>query len=178
MLTPPNEVLAAETRRLVTDLHDEWDAPHQFVTLRWDGERISYGVVACLMLDIHPAQYPQIMAGFVREQSRRRDLPPMCACAVQVESHGVTEPGPDASVAERLAYDRDRVGRTFHQRPDAIESADAWCADSYGFLWSAAKRRDDPRTIIERFYKPGTAPGGHLIAAVLAAARLPVVAGN
>jgi hypothetical protein len=178
MTAPPNEVLARETRRLVEDMHDEWDAPSQFVTLHWNGAKISYGVVACLMLDIHPTQLPRIMAELVSKQARRRDLPPMCACIIQSEVHGVTEPGPDASVAERLAYDRDRAGRTFHQRPDAVEAAVAYCADTYGFLWSALKTREDPGTIVEQFYKPGAGLGGQLIAGVLAAARLPVVAGN
>lgn len=180
MQTPPNEVLAAETRRLVADLHTEWDAPHQFVTLHWDGQTISYGTVACIMADLHPTRYPQVMARMVLEQTQRRHLPPMCACALQIECFGVTEPGPDASAAERAQYQRDRVGRTFHQRPDAVESAVAWCADPYGFLWSAAKTRRDPTKIVESFYQPGQAPapGGQMVAGVLAAARLPVVAGN
>lgn len=180
MLTPPNEVLARETRRLVEDLHTEWDAPHQFVTLHWDGERISYGTVACILTDIQPRQYPQLMAEFVREQTRRRDLPPMCACALQIEAFTAAGPGPDATPAEQAQFQRDRENHTFHERPDATESAVAWCADTYGFLWSAAKTRANPTAIKECYYRPGEhlRPGGLLVGGLLTAARLPVVASN
>ena len=165
----PRDVMTAEVRKAI-ERHDEWDAMHEFATLHWDGEHLSYGTVGIIDPGIHPAQYGKLMAGLAAKQiSADPDSPP-CAYLLQIEGWGVTEPPPSASDEERAQFNRDRYGRTFHQRADAQEFAQAWCADIHGRLWSATKRRGQPDDIQVKFYRPGNAPSGQLIEALLAIA--------
>jgi len=167
---PPREILAAETRRAV-DLHDEWDSLHCFMTLHWDGEKLTCGTYAAIDPAIKPTDYPALMAKLAREAHEKHpDDPPAFAYLLQIEAHGVEEPGPDATEEERRRFDADRLGRTFHQRADAIEICQAWCADIYGRLWSATKTRGDEK-VSERFYPPGKdRPSGQMIRGLLAVA--------
>jgi len=121
------------------------------------------------MTDVPPDRYPALMAGIAREQLEKEPDDPAYAYLLQVESFGVTAPGPGASEEERRQFDADRRNHTFHQRADAIESAVAWCADIHGRLWAAAKKRGG-ETISECFYAPGKAPRGRFISALLATA--------
>lgn len=157
-MTPPKEVFAAAARKAIED-HGEWDSLHCFMTLHWDGEKLSAGTYAAIDPGIDPPDYPKVMAGIAAERRREHPGNPAYAYLLQIEAFGVVEPGPDAGEAERERYDRDRIGRTFHQRPDAVESAIAWCADVHGRVWSAAKRRSEPGVIHEHFYAPGKTPG-------------------
>ena len=61
MKPPPREVMAAETRRAV-EMHDEWDSLHCFLTLHWDGEKLTCGTYAAIDPGIEPADYPALMA--------------------------------------------------------------------------------------------------------------------
>ena len=169
MSTPPREVFADFTRQTI-EAHDEWDSPHCFITLHWDGEQVSVGTYASIMLDINPADYPAYMISLAREEHEKNPDDPAYAYLLQAEFFGATEPGPDASEAERAQFQRDRLGRTFHQRDDAEEIATAWCADVHGRLWAATKRRSQPGVVHETFYAPGKAPGGQMIRGLLAVA--------
>jgi hypothetical protein len=166
MPLPPRDVFAAAARRAVEE-HDEWDSPHNFQTLHWDGERLHCHAYVCIMPDLHATQYPQVMAGTAREQQIKDPADPAYAYLLQIEAFGIPEPAPDAPLAERKHYDADRLGRTFHKRPDATEAAIAWCADIHGRLWCATKRRSEPGRIYEAFYPPGKAPGGQATQALL-----------
>lgn len=167
MSAPPRDVFAAAAR-LAIERHDEWDAPHAFETLHWDGAKLTTMTYACIMQDMPPARYPQVMAGLAREELEKHPVDPAYGYLLQVESFGVSEPGPGASEAEREQYERDRIGRTFHERPDAVEVCQSWAVDVHGRLWAATKRRGDESGYIhEVFYQPGRAPGGHLIRALL-----------
>ena len=167
---PPREVLAAYTRQAI-EIHDEWDSPHSFQTLHWDGEKIACRTYACIMPDISPAQYPKVMAGIAAEQREKAPDDPAYAYLLQIESFGMTEPGPDAGEAERDRYHRARLGRTFHEQPDAVEAAVAWCADIHGRLWSAEKTRGRPGEITEHFYPPhARRVGGQMIDGLIAVA--------
>ena len=164
----PRDALAAATRRVIED-HAEWDSPHSFQTLHWDGEKIRTQTYCCIMPDVDPLQYTDLMSKSAREQVEKDPDDPACAYLLQIECFGVTEPGPDATEAEKLQYHADRIGRTFHKRDDAVESAVAWCADVHGRVWTAAKVRGRDG-ITEKFYAPGRSPGGHMIRGLLSVA--------
>lgn len=166
MSAPPRDVFAAAARKAIED-HDEWDSPHCFQTLHWDGERLTCRTYVCIMPDVDPVKYPALMAKAAREELEKHPDEAAYAYLLQIESFGVTEPGPDASEAEREQYERDRIGRTFHERGDAIESCDVWVADIHGRLRSAAKTRTEPDRIHEHFYQPGRTPGGPFIRGLL-----------
>jgi hypothetical protein len=161
--------MAAMVRKIL-GMHDEWDSMHQFVTLHWDGERVTPGTVAIVDPAIHPTEYGKVMAGVAAERitGHPGDLP--CAYLLQIEGFGVIEPAPGATDEERARFNRDRIGRTFHQRADAREFCQVWCADIHGRLWSATKLRDEPDDIQVKFYRPGSAPGGQMIRALLSVA--------
>lgn len=170
MPTVPREQFAAVTRDFIED-HSEWDAPHRFVILYRDGDEVAVGSYAVIMPDVHPDQYPGLMARAADDWRESHPDKPAYAYLLQIEAHSVTEPGPDASEAERNQFQADRLGRTFHTRPDAVETAVAWCADVHGRMWTAAKVRSQEDQIQEEFYQPGRSPlGGQMIRGLLAVA--------
>ena len=170
MTAPPRSVFAAAARAEV-EAHVEWDAPHCFQTLHLDGDKLAVRTMACIMTDIHPTDYPRLMAQMAAEEHDRDPRDPAYAYLLQVESFGVTEPGPEASAADLARYHAARRGRTFHQLPEAVEVCTAWVADIHGRLWSAAKTRQRPEVVDEAFYRPGKSPGGPLIAGLIAVAE-------
>ncbi|HEX3962154.1 MAG TPA: hypothetical protein VHZ03_36920 [Trebonia sp.] len=169
MTTPPREVLAAATRKAIED-HTEWDSLHCFMTLHWDGESLRPGTYAAIDPGIDPPDYPALMAKIAREELEKNPGDPAYAYLLQIEGFGVIAPGPDASETEREQFDRDRLGRTFHRRPDAIESAFAYCADVHGRMWAATKTRSKPDVIEENFYPPGKHLSGQMIRGLLTVA--------
>lgn len=177
MTAPPRDVFAAITRKVVED-HDEWDSPHSFLTLHWDGEKLSVRTFVCIMPDVDPVKYPALMMKAAREELEKDPDDPAYGYLIQGEFFGTTEPGADASEEERDQFRRDRLGRTFHQRPDATEACIAWAADIHGRLWSAAKTRTDPGHIHEVFYQPGRAPHGQMIDGLIAVAYATGVIGH
>jgi hypothetical protein len=170
MPVPPRSVFAAAARREV-ETHDEWDSPHCFQTLHLDDGNLVCRTFACIMPDINPPDYPRMMAKMAAEQHDRDPRDPAYAYLLQIEAFGMTEPGPEASAADLARYHAARKGRTFHEQPEAVESCIAWVADIHGRLWSAAKTRDHPDEVHESFYRPGKAPGGHMIRGLLAVAE-------
>ena len=54
--------------RAAIEAHTEWDAPHAFVTLHWDGANLTTPAYACIMAGIKPADYPKMMAGMALEE--------------------------------------------------------------------------------------------------------------
>lgn len=166
MSPPPRDVFAAAARKAIED-HDKWDAPHSFETLHWDGEKLRTMTYLCIMTDVNPPDYPKVMARAASEELERNPEDPAYGYLLRLESFGVREPGPEASEAEREQYRRDRLARTFHERPDAIEACTAWAVDVHGRMWAATKTRDNPGRIHEVFYQPGRAPGGSAIRGLL-----------
>jgi hypothetical protein len=168
---PPRDLFAAATRQVI-EAHDEWDSPHSFQTLHWDGTQLACRTFACIMPDIDPPGYPALMAGIAAEQRVKHPDDPAYGYLLQIESFGLAEPREDAPEAERERFRRARLTRTFHKQPDAIEMAVAWCADIHGRLWSAAKYRKPSGAIEEHFYPPHTPkrPGGRFIDGLLAVA--------
>ena len=170
MTAPPRSVFAAFTRKAI-EAHDEWDSPHCFMTVHWDGESLACHTYVCVMPDIDPVDYPALMIKAAREQLEKDPDDPPYGYLLQIEGHGVKEPEPGASEEERERFNKARLGRTFHQLPDAIEVATAYCADIHGRLWVAAKRRDKPGEISENFYAPGNPKiGGQMVKGLLAVA--------
>lgn len=170
MSAPPREAFAAITRKVIED-HDKWDSPHAFITLHWDGEKLTAGTFACIDPAINPPDYPALMCKLARARMDDHPGDPACGYLLQIEGWGVAEPEKDAAPAEREQYERARISRTFHQMPDAVESVMAYCADIHGRLWAAAKRRDKPGEISENFYPPGSGKiGGQMVRGLLAVA--------
>lgn len=172
MPLPPRDVFAAATRQAVEELHTDWDSPHSFQTLHWNGEKLHTGTYACVMPDINPDDYPALMIGIAREQQEKHPEDPAYAYLLQCESFGVTMPVREKmSVTEQMQFDADRLGRTFRKRPDAVESCTAWCADIHGRLWCASKVRSEPGHISESFYPSGQVKlGGQFIRGLLSVA--------
>lgn len=169
------EILAAEARRLIDD-HDEWDSAHAIVTLHPDGERLRPGTWVAVMPDVDPRSYPALIAKAAVEQQARMPDDPAYAYAFQGEFFGMTEPPPDASVAERERFRQARVNRTFHQQPEAVEMAIAWVADIHGRSWYCSKAREGGQ-VEERFYTPGGGHGGAIVDALILAAQATGAAG-
>ncbi len=166
MSVPSREALAAITREAI-ERHDEWDSLHQFVTWHWDGERLTPGTVAFIDPAMHPDTYPDTMMRLAAEERGKRLG--AYAFLLQIECFGVAEPGKDATEEERAQFRADRIARNFRKRPDAIETAVAWCVDIHGRAWTAAKRRGR-EGITEHFYQPGQVPGGQFMRALLTVA--------
>lgn len=176
MPLPKRELFAAITRK-ITEQHDQWDSPHHLFSLLWDGTRISYGAAAMITPDVPPAHYPAIIERFAQEEMDRQQTAgenTLYGYALQIEAHAVVGPGPQATAAEQLRYQADRIGRTFHQRPDAVEVATVMCADIHGRMWQATKRRPQPDEIEEQYTAPSAVkrPHGQMVGAVLDAALL------
>lgn len=165
----PAEAFASVTRRMI-EAHETWDSPHSFATLHWDGEQLDFGRVAMITTDVHPGNYPNLMLKVAREAMNGERASTLVGYALQIEGHGVAEPHRNATAEERARFQADRVGRTFHLRPDAVESALAYAADIHGRVWGAIKRRGHDG-IEECFYPPGgRASHGQMVDALLAAA--------
>lgn len=175
MSIPSRGALAEVTAGVIT-AHSEWDSLHQFVTLNWDSEKIAPGVVVAIDPSIHPGRYPDLMSkaaldAINDQQSKGRRT--LYAFLLQFEAHTLITPSDDASDQEREQYNRDRLARTFHKRPDAVEACVAYCVDIHGRLWTAAKRRPEPDEVHEHFYaSPAGAPGGAFVTALRAVAQL------
>jgi hypothetical protein len=174
---PPRDVFAALVRRAL-DMHDTWDSPHSFETLHWDGAKLTTMTYVCLMPAIDAVKYPDLMMRAAKEELGRHPEDPAYGYLLLAEGHRVIEPGPDASAAEREQFRRDRSGRTFWKRPDAVETCSVWAADIHGRLWFAEKARNQDG-VREAFFGPGGITrdpairrmGGPLPDALLAVAR-------
>ena len=172
---PPREPFAAACRALI-EAHDEWDSPHAFQTLRWDGGELAVGTHACVMPDIHPDRYPDLMRKIVTDEIRDRPGEPAYAFAIQIEGFGVRMPpeSVELSAAERARFRADSIGRTFHKRPDRVEICTAHLADIHGRMWTAGKYRGGDEAITEKFYAPGDPefPAGQMVRGLLACAHV------
>jgi hypothetical protein len=140
---PPRDAFAATVRRAL-DMHDEWDAPHSFETLHWDGTKLTTMTYACIMTDIKPSDYPAYMMALAREELEKHPEDPAYGYLLQAEGHRVTEPGPEASAAEREQFQRDRREREVlaagHLRLPAGRTVDR----------RAARHRGDDRDLVPR----------------------------
>jgi hypothetical protein len=159
---PPASELARITREIV-ERHDEWDAPHQFVTWQWDGERLTPVTVAIITPDIDPRDYYGVMYGMVEDQISGGVTP--AAFLLQIEAYSVRQHA-DATGQEKAQLLADHRARALHERPDAVETCIALCADVHGRVWEAVKQR--PGGVIrETAYEPGRCPGGHMMKGLL-----------
>jgi hypothetical protein len=165
---PSRDQLAAITRQMI-EKHQDWDSAHEFVIWTWDGRDLALGTLAVIDPAMNPQDYPDIMVRLVSSHREKHPEPPAYAFVLQIEAFGVVAPAKDATEAERAQFDRDRRGRKFHQRPDAVESCVAYCADIHGRLFTAGKRRGHDG-ITEEFYPPGKGLGGRMVKGLLAVA--------
>lgn len=144
----PADELAAITRGLITR-HDTWDSLHQLLTITWDGSKVDVHTATMIDPRIHPTLYPDLIAKTAtRAAVDCGDI--AFALALQIEAYSVTPPiAPSRKQAARFA--RDQRERRFHERPDAVEMAMAFCVDVTGRFWTAGKRRPEPDHIEETF---------------------------
>jgi hypothetical protein len=141
----------AEAAREVTERHTEWDSPHCFEILVWDGAKLFCRSYACIMPDWDPADYPALMIRLAREDFEKHPGAPAYAYLLQVE--GVSATGDEAAFA--------------------------WCMDIHGRAWCAKKTRSEPGRISESFFAPGTAPSrAPMNATLLAVAQAAGVLGH
>lgn len=170
-MTPPPKGIFAQAARHAIESHAEWDSLHAFVTFFLEDGDLAAGTWAAIDPGIDPPDYPRLMMKLARKDLDEYPDRIPYAYLLQIEAFGVIEPGKDASAEEKMRFQADRLGRTFHQRPDASEIACAYVADVHGRLWSAVKRRGREEEISENFYPPGPhQPGGQLIRGLLSVA--------
>lgn len=156
-MIPPREPFAAAVREALED-HTDWDSPHHFTTLHWDGERLTPYTVVVIMQDIDAAEYPAHMAAIAAEELREHPGDPAYAYLLQFEAFGM----PDGLGTHE---------RPFREQPEAIECAVAYCADIHGRLWTAGQQRGES-AIAVNFYPPGPRqPTGRAIHALLTVAE-------
>lgn len=170
------EVLAAEARKLIEFHGDDWDSPHAIVTLHPDGEgSLRVGTWVSVDLAVAPRQLPGLIARTAAEALANSPEDPAYAFGFLMEGFGMVEPSPNASPEERERFERARVTRTFHEHPDAVESATAWVADIHGRTWCCQRRRDTGE-MRESFHGPGGTLRGAVTGALIKAARATGVA--
>ncbi|GII88235.1 hypothetical protein Ssi03_62250 [Sphaerisporangium siamense] len=184
MQPPHRDLIAGIVDRQLLD-RTGWDMPHELITLLWDGENIAFGTVAVIDTTIHPSMYSDVMMKLAHEaisdQVERSEPPTLYGFMLAVEAHAVATPKDDAPAAEHAQFQRDRLGRTFHQRPDAVEIASIWCVDVHRRMWTAMRRRPAPQVIEREFFPDvatptGRVPGGTFVAGLRAAATAVAVA--
>jgi hypothetical protein len=165
------EVLAAQARMLIEHHGDDWDSPHALVTLHPDGNGgLRPHTWVAIMLDIHPLQFPGLISRTASEALAKHPEDPPYAYGFLSEGFGMKDPGPDAPPEEQERFRRARDGGTFHEQPEAYETADAWVADVYGRLWHCRRYRATGE-VGETFHAAGvTVAGGH-VSALAAIAR-------
>ncbi len=160
---PPGHVEREMTRMFRARERDgvpQWDLPHYLVPLHWDGRKMNAGPGHCISPAEHPDNYPLLLSGLAEEDAREQaasaaagGTPTLYGYMLVVEAHGV-EHGPGGSELEERRFQRDRVERRFHQRPDAEEECMVLAADIDGRFWQARRKRSEPRRIVRTFW-PG-----------------------
>lgn len=138
----PDEAYAEAAWKVMKDFHDDWDALHHFLPMRWDEEEsrlVIADTIVALDPAIHPTQYGVLMLGILQKLDATVD-----ACALQIEAFGVTEPKEFESEEEKARFQYERENRLFHTRPDARECAMVLVASTDGRLWQVEKFRDKP----------------------------------
>ncbi|MBF6301204.1 hypothetical protein IU459_27200 [Nocardia amamiensis] len=122
--------------------HDEWDSPHYFTALAWDGTRVFATMVTVIDPGVRPQDYPPVLLEVMSKHlaDRLRDKPgaaPVVACMLQVETFGLRT-GPGGMIPEeRAALHRGEL----HMLPHRTEAVIVMTADIAGRMWSAAKER-------------------------------------
>lgn len=159
------EAIAALVRK-EAETHEDWDSLHSLQVIYRDGEDgIKVTTYAAIDPSFDPGFYPYIIEGITRETAAK-DGPPY-ALLLTIEAFGARAPKDDAPAEEKAQFERDRVNRTIHQRPDAVEAVWAWAADVYGNMWAATKGRGSD--VVEEYaYEPGSPEaGGRMAKAML-----------
>lgn len=166
MIIPRDEMTAEIRRRLIG--YDKWNSLHTFEIGYWRDGKLACDTLAVLDRGIRPPEYPRIVKDIA---ARRLDeladnLPDIFL--LSIEGFGVVKPGDDASDEVKIQFDRDRLNRHFHRRPDAMEMVSVIATDIYGRLWLGHKRRATPDDLDLEFYRPGNYRiGGRLPKALL-----------
>ena len=164
-MTAIGDSIAAMARR-EAELHEDWDSLHSLqVIYRNADDTTRVTTYAAIDPAFDPGLYPVIIEGITRETAAK-DGPPY-ALLLKIEAFGARAPKDDAPAGEKEQFERDRVNRTIHERPDAVEAVWAWAADVHGNMWAATKARGS-NTVEEYAYEPGSPEaGGRMAKAML-----------
>lgn len=142
--------LADLTRRILA-MHDDWDTPHSFYAITWDGTEPRIHTAAMIDPAIHPNMHPGLMVSIATDAIAADKGAPVVAFAFQFEAFSVMRPDDNAPAGEVERFEADRAQRRFHLRPDRVEQAMVLCADVTGRLWSATKTRGQDDEVRESF---------------------------
>jgi hypothetical protein len=153
------EALAAYTRETV-DGYDHWDTMTQFLILHWEDGKLAASTAGAFAPDVREDQYGPFMIKIAADQYHTEPDRPACAYLLQTEGWTVTLP-PEATDEDRRRLQEAVAAGELDRLPDAVESADAWCADLHGRVWHACQVRG-AASVRERYWRPGTAPRAHL----------------
>ncbi|GIH91984.1 hypothetical protein ACFFMN_33750 [Planobispora siamensis] len=171
-MNPIDQSILADYAARLLDTRTDWDIPHEFHTLHWDGERLRTGTLTMIDPSVPPSAYPHLMASTsgkeAAEQCKAGERT-LYGYALIVEAHSVKEPA-DPSPEEAARFTRDRIERRFHERPDAVEIAGVHLVDIHDRMWVATRERASGK--VEHHFYPDKdgAPGGPLIAGLRMAA--------
>jgi hypothetical protein len=150
--TPPADEIERHIRAVLD--HDEWNAPHTFRALSWNGAYLGTPVLAVIDPAIDPPDYPralnEVVARSLSRNAADHSSAPIVAYTLQIEAHGV-----ELTPEQRAAVDRHAL-RTL---PEAIEQCFVMTADLAGRAWTASKRRDTGEVAIDG---PDSTCTGHL----------------
>lgn len=142
----PRAELAAFTRYVVEEMHDEWDGLHQFLVLVLEDGKVTPRTIGVIDPAMHPDLYPRMMAKLAKEDvdDMKAGDPFPVAYLLQIEAFGVKmPPEEDMTPEEQNDFNRDRHNRTFHNRPDAVETCMAITCDVTGRMYQVTKYRSD-----------------------------------
>ncbi|MEW9530555.1 hypothetical protein [Microbispora sp. NPDC049125] len=159
----------------------DWNGPHTFATVTWDGSDLGVHTWVSITTDVHPGQYPKVITRFSRDavieanRARANGVEPnLYGYLLVAEFWRAPEPRWDAPAKAHRRWDADRRNRTFHARTDAVETRIAMFADIDGRAWMTELERRT-RALRRHFFEgyldgPRTV-GGPFLSVLAASAR-------
>ncbi|MEU4576055.1 hypothetical protein [Nonomuraea sp. NPDC023979] len=143
----------------------QWDLPHLFVPLRWDGSRMSAGPAHQIEVTTRPNAYPDLLAGLASDDAheqarlaREGEEPTLYGYMLLQEMYSVEHSPATATPLEERRWKRDSAERRYHERPDARESCMVLAADIDGRYWQAIRFRHTPKQVRRMFWQSVDSP--------------------
>jgi hypothetical protein len=119
--------------------NDEWDSLPEFIVFRYSEGKLVPDTIG-VMAGIEPAMMPGVMLSLAEKAAESGVV--AAAYLLSLEGYGVKVPAPGTSPEELEQFERDRKGRNFHTRSDAMETKIALVAStSTDASWTVMKDR-------------------------------------